>query len=75
MKVICLIDVIVGSDHKPVTVQLEESGGLLTLREVKAGQVQGAPIEAEATIGVIARDRSERWSCDRNVVIGVRPAP
>lgn len=74
MKVICQIDVTVGSDHKPVTVQLEESGGLLTLREVKAGQVQGAPIEAEPTIGLTARHR-QGWSSDRNVLIGVRSAP
>lgn len=73
MKVICQIDVTVGPDYKPVTVQVEESGGLLALREVRRGEVQGSQLEAEPELGVTAH--RHRWSGDLNLVIGVRSAP
>lgn len=73
MKVLCQIEVTLGDAREPVVVQVEESDGVLSLREVVDGTVIGSQIEAGPEVTALSADRYG-WN-KRQVTIGVRSAP
>lgn len=74
MNVLCQIDVTL-PNHGTVTVQVEDTGGVLSLRQVKrGGEVEGCQLEAEPELAVRA---PARWpvTSELDLKIGVRSAP
>lgn len=74
MTVICLLDVTL-PNHETVTVQVEDTGGVLSLRQVKrGGEVEGCQLAAGPGLTVTA---PARWPLvsERDLRLVVRSAP